>query len=113
MTQHALPRTDRQMVRGDQVVMLEERHSAACYLRQMAKNVPEAAERLNAAAALYDQVADRVWDVWLWGASMGQDAQQGPAEPQNRRAFAKHLRAAKAIEAQAVEYLERALAALR
>jgi hypothetical protein len=104
----------RVMVHGDQTVMLEERHSAARYLRQMAKNVPAAAaEHLNAAAALYDQVADRVSDVWLWGASMGQDAQQGLADPQNRRAFAGHLRAAKAQEAQAVEHLERALAELR
>ena len=103
----------RVMVHGDQVVMLEERHSAARYLRQMAQNAPSAVgEHLGAAATLYDQVADRVSDVWLWGHSMGQDAQQGLAEPQNRRAFAEHLRATKAQEAQAVEHLERALAEL-
>ncbi len=103
----------RVMVHGDQTVMLEERHSTARYLRQMSRASPGVAEHLNAAAALYDQVADRVSNVWLWGASMGQDAQQGLADPQNRRAFAGHLRAAKAQEAQAVEHLERALAGLR
>ncbi|MBX3000723.1 MAG: hypothetical protein KF893_19535 [Caldilineaceae bacterium] len=98
----------RVMVHGDQVTMLEERHSAARYLRQMAQAVPEVAEPLNRAADSYAEAAAFVPKVWLWGHSMGRDAQQGLAVEQTRRTFASHIRKAKAKEAQAVEYLEEA-----
>jgi len=102
----------RVMIYGDQLCMLEERHSAAGYLRQMAATAPEAAEQLAAAAVLYDAVADQSADMWPWGYSMGEDAQQGLADPEARRAFAAKVRVAREKEGQATAYLERALAAL-
>jgi hypothetical protein len=102
----------RVMVHGDQVVMLEERRSAAAYLRQMAKAVPEVAGDLDAAAAYYEEAATFAGKVWRWGPSMGREAQQGLADAQTRRSFAGQIRAAKAKESQAVAHLERALVAL-
>lgn len=100
----------RAMVYGDQVVMLEERHSAARFLRQAAHTLPELSHPLNCAAALYDQVADQVAKVWLWGGDMGRPVQQGLSSAEARRSFAVQIRAARALECQAVEQLERALA---
>lgn len=100
----------RAMVYGDQVVMLEERHSAARYLRQAAHTLPELSHPLNSAATLYDQVANQVAKVWLWGSDMGRAVQQGLVSVEARRSFAVQIRAAKALECQAVEQLERALA---
>jgi hypothetical protein len=102
----------RVMIHGDQVTMLEERHSAARYLQQMAKILPEVAEPLHRAAACYAETAALVPGVWHWGSSMGPDAQQGLAVGETRREFAKHIREARDREAQAVDYLEQALAAL-
>ncbi len=102
----------RVMVHSDQVVMLEERHSAARYLRQMAKAVPEVAEPLNRAAAYYEETAEFASQVWLWGHSMGPEAQRGLADAQTRRTFAKQIRAARDREIQAVAHLEQALADL-
>jgi hypothetical protein len=102
----------RVMVMGDQVVMVEERHSAAKFLRQMAKAVPEVAESLQAAATLYDEAANFGSPLWPWGYSMGEDAQRGLADAGTRRELAGYARAAQAQEAQAVTHLEQALAAL-
>jgi len=102
----------RVMIYGDQLCMLEERHSAAGYLRQMAAAAPEAAEQLEEAAALYDAVADQSAGMWPWGYSMGADAQQGLADPEARRTFAAKVRVAREKEGQATAYLERALEAL-
>ncbi|MBN1641215.1 MAG: hypothetical protein JXA09_08265 [Anaerolineae bacterium] len=100
----------RLMVYGDQCTMLYERHSAARYLRQMAQVAPGLAEHLNAAAACYDQAAAHVEQIWPWGYDMGRDAQLGLSEPKARRAFAAHVRAARAEEAEGAAHLERALA---
>ena len=50
----------RVMIYGDQCVMLEERREAARFLRRMKAVAPEAAAHLEDAAALYDQVGDRI-----------------------------------------------------
>ena len=100
----------RVMVHGDQCAMLDERRSAAGFLRQMTGVAPEIADHLNAAAALYDRVA--ALPLWPWDYSMGRDAQEGLADPEVRRALAAHARAARDVETQAVAHLERALGAL-
>jgi hypothetical protein len=100
------------MVHGDQTVMLDERANAAGFLRQAAALIPEAADHLGAAAALYDQVKDCEPRVWYWGYSMGPEAQQGLADPVTRRKIAWAVRDAAALEARAVEHLEQALAEL-
>ena len=109
----------RVMVYGDQCTMLHERHSAAGYLRQMTAAssssgiAPKVADHLNAAAALYDETADHVKKLWLWGYDMGPEAQQGLSQANARREFAAQVRAARAREAEAVSHLEQALNELR
>jgi hypothetical protein len=102
--------TTRMMVYADQCTMLYERESAARYLRQMINVAPEAGDDLEAAAAFYDQAAAEVGKLWPWGNELGPAAQAGLSEPSARRGFAANIRAAKDKEAQAVQYLERALA---
>jgi hypothetical protein len=102
----------RAMVHGDQATMLEERNSAARYLRAMADVAPEAAEPLRAAAALYEQVAGEMPGIWRWGYEMGPEVGQGLLDPGLRRDIARHVRLARDREAQAVDQLELALAAL-
>jgi hypothetical protein len=51
--------------------------------------------------------------VWPWGGTTHQAANPGLIDARVRRELAGHIRAAKAAEVQAVEHLERALAALR
>ena len=102
----------RVMVHGDQCVMLEERHEAARFLRRMKAVASQAAARLEDAAALYDQVGDRVTPLWPWPIDPCAGAMQALADARTRRQLAGHVRAAKAKEAQAVEHLERALAEL-
>lgn len=101
----------RAMVHGDQTTMLMERSHAARYLRSMVDVAPEAAEHLEAAAALYDQVAETP-GVWLWGHSMGPEVGQALVEGSVRRGIAAQIRAVGEKEARAVEQVERALAAL-
>jgi hypothetical protein len=102
----------RAMVHCDQVVMLYERKEGAKFLRRMAKAVPEVKNELTAAAALCDQVGDVCGQVWKWGNWSEPAAQQGLADPKLRREFAAHVRAAAALEEQAVGKLEAALAIL-
>ncbi len=103
----------RVMVHGDQTVMLDERRSAAGYLRGMAGIAPEAAAHLESAAALYDQAAEQGAKVWLWGHEMGPEVGQALADPATRRGIARAIRAAGEIESRAVESLEKALAQLK
>jgi hypothetical protein len=102
----------RMMVYGDQCIMLEERHQAARFLRRMKAFVPQAAAHLEDAAALYDDVGDRVAPLWPWPIDPGAGAMQALADAHTRRALARHVRAARDKEAEAVEYLEAALAIL-
>jgi len=102
----------RAMVHCDQCVMLHERGSAARFLRQMAMAVPDVADPLEAAAALYDEAAGFGAKLWHWGHWTDPKAQQALADPELRREMAGHIRAARAAEAEAVEQLEKALAAL-
>jgi len=103
----------RVMVYGDQCVMVEERHEAARFLRRMVAVAPEVADHLEAASALYDQVGDRVTPLWPWPIDPGAGAMRALAEARTRRTLAGHVRAARDVEAEAVEYLEAALAVLR
>ncbi|MBM3190067.1 MAG: hypothetical protein FJZ90_15265 [Chloroflexi bacterium] len=103
----------RVMVHADQCTMLDERRNAAGYLRQTADVAPEVAEHLRTAATLFDAAADHVGPAWPWSYSMGRDAQLGLSDAGTRQEVAGHVRAAGALEAQAVEVLERALAKLR
>jgi hypothetical protein len=98
---------------GDQCIMLEERHEAARFLRRMKVVAPQAAAHLEDAAALYDDVGDRVTPLWPWPIDPGAGAMQALADARTRRELAGHVRATRAKEAKAVAHLERALAELR
>ncbi len=102
----------RVMIHGDQYVMVEERHEAARFLRRMKAVAPQAADHLEAAAALYNQVGDSVTLLWPWPIDPGAGVMQALADARTRRALARHVRAARDKEAEAVAHLERALAEL-
>ena len=106
----------RVMVYGDQCVMVEERHEAARFLRRFARRIKadasEAADHLEAAAALYDQVGDRSTPLWPWPIDPAAGAMRALADAGKRRELAGHVRAARDKEAEAVEHLEAALALL-
>lgn len=99
----------RHMVQTDQAVMTEERGNAARFLRMMTDAAPEAAEHLEAAADLYEQVGLEAGPVYPWCKDW---ARPDLADPAVRREIAKHIRAAGEKEAKAVEELEAALKAL-
>jgi hypothetical protein len=103
----------RAMVYGDQTTMLWERHEVAVFLRKAALSSAAAAEPLNAAAALYDQVSAAISAVWLWGFSSNNDAIPGLKDAAVRRQLAKAVRAARDKEIQAVAQLEKALSLLQ
>jgi hypothetical protein len=102
----------RVMVHGDQAMMLEDRRSAARYLRGMVEKAPEAAEDLNAAAGLYDQVVDQMGGLWLWGSNMGPEVGQALVDRETRCGISRHIRAARDFEARAVQRVEKALKTL-
>ncbi|MBN1935432.1 MAG: hypothetical protein JW934_12260 [Anaerolineae bacterium] len=99
-------------VHGDQCKMVVERHEAARFLRRMKGVAPQVAEHLESAAALYDQIGDLVAPLWPWPIDPGAGAMQALADARTRRELAGHVRAARAIEIQAVEHLEQALCVL-
>lgn len=101
------------VIHGDQYVMIEERHEAARFLRRMKRVAPRAAaDHLEAAAALYNQIGDSVTLLWPWPIDPGAGAMQALADARTRRALARHVRAARDKEAEALDHLERALAEL-
>jgi hypothetical protein len=103
----------RAMVYGDQCVMIEERHEAARFLRRMKAVAPQAAaHHLEQAAALYDSVGDRFTPLWPWPIDPSEGALRALTDARTRRELAGHIRAARALEAQAVQHLEPALADL-
>jgi hypothetical protein len=104
--------TTRLMVHGDQAVMLEERRNAAGYLRKMIPAAPEAAEPLEAAAALYAEVGDLVSKVYPW-APWHEAAFTALPDPKLRRELAGFVRQAKEKETLAVAYLQSALGCLK
>jgi hypothetical protein len=103
----------RAMVHCDQCAMLHERGSAANFLRQMAMAVPEAAERLSAAAVRYEDTAACGAGLWRWGHWADATTQQEFAQADSRHKMAAVVRQARDKEALAVAELERALADLR
>ena len=104
----------RTMVHSDQCVMLEERRSAAKFLRGAAADAdPKTADKLNAAATLYEEVADLGSQVWLWGHDMSPEVGKALADAETRRGIAQAVRIAQGKEAKAVEYLDAAVRALR
>ena len=102
----------RAMVHGDQCAMLDERFSAANFLRSMTKIAPEALKQLESAAKLYDEIASQGQYLWHWGSPMDPETGKALADPDTRKEMAKHIRIAGEKEAQAVEYLEKVLAIL-
>jgi len=102
----------RAMVHCDQCVMLEERRSAANFLRNMTKFTPEVAEQLSSAAKLYDETADQGQYLWHWGHWKDPKVGQALADPKTRREMAHYIRIAGKKEFQAVEYLEKAMTIL-
>lgn len=102
----------RLMVHGDQCVMLEERRNAAGFLRMMAPEAPAAADQLEAAAELYDRVADLSSRIWLRGFDMGPETARALADPATREGIAAAVREASALEFEAVAALEAAVSIL-
>jgi hypothetical protein len=102
----------RAMVYGDQSTMLWERHEAAVFLHKAAQESP-AAEALNAAAELYEQVSSTLSAIWPWGFSSNNEAIPGLRDPKVRRELAKTVRGARTLEVQAVAELEKALKLLK
>jgi hypothetical protein len=101
------------MIYGDQVTMLEERKSAARYLRQMSAVAPESAAALNAAADAYQAAGEHVALLWPWGYASNDESRVGLENPVTRRELAKLVRSAGAKEADGVKQLEVALAEMR
>ena len=81
-------------------------------VRRMKDAAPQAADHLEAAAVLYDQVGDCVTPLWPWPIDPGAGAMQALADAHTRRALARHVRATRDKEAKAVDHLEQALAEL-
>lgn len=102
----------RVMVHGDAVVMLIERHSGACYLRNMAEIVPEVADELNSAADLYDEAADMLPGIWMWDDNMGPEVGHALRDAGTRSGIANHIRLAREKEEQAVKIITKALCVL-
>ncbi len=100
------------MVYGDQCTMLEERKTAAGYLRLMAKRVPEVAQLLIEAAESYQRTGEYVSKLWPWGFTSMQDARAGLDHAATRRELAQWVRVAKAEEATGVAHLKTTLAKL-
>jgi len=99
----------RVFIHGDQCMMVEERHEAARFLRRIKAAAPQAADHLEAAAVLYDQVGDLVGPLWPWPIDPGLGAMQALADADTRRTLAGHVRSAREREAAAAGHLERAL----
>lgn len=97
----------RLMIHGDQWMMLDERRSAAAYLRNMRERVPEVGTELAAAAGHYDNAAGECANTYVPWAGPGRE--EAIVDPARRRAMAQAIRAARASEAQAVEYLRAAV----
>jgi hypothetical protein len=98
---------------GDQCIMLEERHEAARFLRRMKTFASQAVAHIEAAAAFYHEVGDLATPLWPWPIDPAAGVMQALADACTRRELARHIRTARAKEAQAVAHLERALAELR
>ena len=103
----------RAMIYGDQCVMVEERRDAAKFLRRMKGCAPPAADPLEDAAALYDEVGDLGGQLWPWAEPSHTGAIQPLADARTRRELANHVRSARDKEARAVVALQKALAALK
>jgi hypothetical protein len=102
----------RKMVHCDQCVMLHERNSAGKFLRQAALALPEVADHVDAAAALYEEAAGLGGKLWRWGNWPDPRAQREFVQADSRHEMARNIRQARDKEAQAVEQLEQALADL-
>jgi len=102
----------RAMIQVDQVVMLADRGSAAKYLREMKNVAPEAAEPLEAAAALYEEASAGAGKLWRWGDWKDPKAGEALTDPKLRREFAAAVRLAAQKESAAVDQLAKALAVL-
>jgi hypothetical protein len=100
-------------IHGDQCVMLEERHDAARFLRRMkAYAPPQAAAHMVAAATLYDQVGNLGAPLWPWPIDPTAGAMRALADAGTRRELARHVRAARDMETEAVDRLEQAVGVL-
>lgn len=99
----------RAMVYGDQCTMVEERHNAAGFLRQMARSVPEVSASLNQAAGLYDQVGNLIQQVWPWPPTHHAGVMKLLVDGATRRRMAAVVRQAQKVESEAVENLKQAL----
>ncbi len=103
----------RLMVHGDQCTMLWERFNAAAYLRKSLDLAPEAKSELTAASELFDRTAKQGEGLWPWSCDMSDPkALAGLAESNVRRPMAARVRELARLEEQAVEQLEKALAAM-
>jgi hypothetical protein len=85
---------------------------AGRFLRRMKAAVPQVADHLEAAATIYDQLGDQVTPLWPWPIDPDTGAIQALADARTRRTLPGHVRAARDVEAEAADHLERALVEL-
>ena len=89
----------------------EGRWYGAQFLKQIAEDEPLLAENLSVAAARYEEVHQMIWQGWGLVGGLGRTDEQVKklAEPDVRRQLAPLILKAKETDAQAVEFIEKAL----
>lgn len=89
----------------------EGRWYAARYMEQTAGYLPWAAEELARAAAHYDRIHDRVWDMWALVGGIGRDDEKALklAEPQVRRDAARIIEELAGLDEKAAACIDTAL----
>jgi len=93
-------------------MVAEHRWYGALFLAQAAEILPNSAAHLFAAASCYAREHDLMWKVWGEMGGLGQGPEQAKklAEPAARRRSAELLRQAAALDENATEHMEQALA---
>jgi hypothetical protein len=89
------------------MVMIDDRRSAACFLRQVAVTEPCLAPQAEAAAACYDRTLEtkREMDRLLPG-NFSPDAMRDVFDPGVRRQYAQLLRQARTSDEQAIQHVD-------
>lgn len=92
--------------------LAEARWYASLFLNELAEHEPIMADHLSAAADCYQAQHDLMWEIWnlMGGNDFSDDRVRQLAEPAVRQQIAPLILRARDKEAEAADYLERALA---
>ncbi len=93
----------------------EARHYMSEYLKRMAEDEPQMRPHLLNAAACCSKIHDLMWDIWKCVGGNGRSPEHARrfADPDTRRRIAEIIREAKQQDVQAIEHIEKALAATK